>query len=79
MDSDTSFYWCWEEIEATWNKYGGARIEFIYGGGRLDSDIRVYSFEVGNREIICYWDGKTATLNQYPSWYRSPGPNKNNT
>jgi len=71
------FSMCWALVDESWNRFGSARVEFQYGGGLLTSPYRVYVWEVGAREIICYWDGKEATLNEYPSWYEPPIPPEN--
>ena len=56
------FSMCWALVDESWNRFGSARVEFQYGGGLLTSPYRVYVWEVGAREVICYWDGETATL-----------------
>jgi len=65
-------------IEESWNRFGGANIEFMYGGGLTASPYRVYVYKVGSREVVCEWDGESATLSIYPSWYEPPTPPENN-
>jgi hypothetical protein len=64
-------------IDESWNRFGGANIEFMYGGGLTASPYRVYVYKVGSREVVCEWDGENATLSIYPSWYEAPIPPEN--
>ena len=75
---------CFDLIEDAWNRWGGARIEYISGTGpmrdkkgnilpeSLLGDYEAHRFTVGTRDIWCTWDGKTLTLSKYPSGYTSP-------
>ena len=69
---------CADLIDESWNRFGGANIEFQYGGGLMTSPYRVYVYKVGSREVVCEWDGENATLSIYPSWYEPPIPPENN-
>jgi hypothetical protein len=69
---------CWDHVEEVWNKWGAVEVVLEYGGGLLSSPHRVYVFRVGNREIVCTWDGEFPVLDQYtPSYRRNRPPLEN--
>ena len=76
---------CFDLIEDAWNRWGGARVEYIIGTGpmrdkrtgeilpeSLLGDYEAHHFTVGAREIWCVWDGEQLTLSKYPTGYKSP-------
>ena len=68
---------CWYHVEEVWNKWGAVEVVLEYGGGLLSSPYRVYVFRVGNREIVCTWDGELPVLDKYtPSYKRDRPPSE---
>lgn len=76
---------CFELIEDAWNRWGGARVEYIIGTGpmrdkrtgeilpeSLLGDYEAHHFTVGVRDIWCVWDGEKLTLSRYPTGYKLP-------
>lgn len=73
---------CFDLIDDAWNRWGGARVEYIIGTGpmrdrkgnilpeSLLGDYEAHRFEVGVREIWCIWDGEKLTLSKYPTGYK---------
>ena len=76
VGADMSEAWatCDALMDESWNRFGSANIEFLYGGGLTASPYRVYVYKVGSKEVVCEWDGENATLSIYPSWYEPPTP-----
>ena len=65
-------------IDESWNRFRRFKSRVLCTMKRLTaSPYRVYVYKVGSREVVCEWDGESATLSIYPSWYEPPTPPEN--